>query len=121
MGFDKSKADLCLYFKNDPEDGLVVWVSWIDDCLVCGKPEGVAKAKQQMMDHFDCDEVGEMTEYIGCKVEKGDGWLRLTQPILLRSFEDEFELPDGEALKTPTKPGEVLVSVSEEGAMEAGE
>ena len=27
------------------------------------------KAKQQMMDRFDCDEVGVLTEYVGCKVD----------------------------------------------------
>jgi hypothetical protein len=35
MGFVRSKADQCLYFKWSRE-GLVLWVSWIDDCLVMG-------------------------------------------------------------------------------------
>jgi hypothetical protein len=35
MGFVRSKADPCMYYKWSRE-GLVLWVSWIDDCLVMG-------------------------------------------------------------------------------------
>ena len=48
MKYEQSKADPCLYFKWT-EDGLVIWLSWVDDCLICGKPEGVKNAKQDMM------------------------------------------------------------------------
>jgi hypothetical protein len=27
------------------------------------------KSKQEMMDHFDCDDVGDLKEYVGRKVE----------------------------------------------------
>jgi hypothetical protein len=52
--------------------GLVVWVSWIDDCLVIGNDEGVTHTKNQLMNRFDCDEVGHMDEYVGCKIDRGD-------------------------------------------------
>ncbi len=36
MGYNKrSKADPCLYF-GWTLTGLVLWSSWVDDCLVCG-------------------------------------------------------------------------------------
>ena len=62
MNFERSKADPCLYFAWT-EHGLVTWVSWVDNCLVCGSAEGVRIAKAQMMEQFDCDEVGNMDEY----------------------------------------------------------
>jgi hypothetical protein len=37
--------------------------------LVGGKGEGVKKAKAHMMELFDCDDVGELKEYVGCKVD----------------------------------------------------
>ena len=36
--------------------------------------------------------------------------MKLTQPVLLQSFEDEFELPEGKSLNTSAVPGEVLRS-----------
>ena len=35
--------------------------------------------------------------------------MRLTQPVLLQSFKDEFELPDEETPATPAVPGSVLI------------
>ena len=112
MTFERSQADPCLFFKWTAH-GLVLWVTWVDDCLVCGKKEGVLAAKKQLMERFDCDEVGELKEYIGCKVDRGDGVMKLTQPVLLQSFEDEFDLPDAKPPNTPAVPGQVLRSGTE--------
>ena len=90
--------------------GLVLWLSWVDDCLIAGKKEQVVEAKQQMMSNFDCDEIGELKEYVGCKVEHNheEGFIKLTQPVLLQSFEDEFDLPEGKLPKLPATPEQVL-------------
>jgi hypothetical protein len=36
MDYVRSKADPCLYFAWTV-NGLVIWISWVDDCLVCGR------------------------------------------------------------------------------------
>jgi hypothetical protein len=66
MNYVRSKADPCLYYAWTIT-GLVVWISWVDDCLVCGKEAGVKIAKRQMMDRFDCNDIGNMDEYVGCQ------------------------------------------------------
>jgi hypothetical protein len=53
-----NKADPCLHFVWTTL-GIIIWLSWVDDCLICGNKEGVEKAKKQMMDRLNCDEVGE--------------------------------------------------------------
>jgi hypothetical protein len=107
MTFERSKSDPCLFFKWTVH-GLVLWVTWVDDCLVCGKKEGVLAAKKQLMARFDCDEVGELMEYIGCRIDRGDGIMKITQLVLKQSFEDEFDLPTTKTPTTPATPGEVL-------------
>ena len=67
MNYQRSRADPCLYFRHTNQ-GLVMWISWVDDCLVVGPKEMVMQAKKDMMDRFDCDDVGELKEYVGCKV-----------------------------------------------------
>jgi hypothetical protein len=82
-----------------------------DDCLAVGKKEAVKKAKEQMMSRLDCDEVGELKEYVGCKVDIDveEQSVTLTQPVLLQSIVDQFELPEGVFLRTPAVAGDVLV------------
>jgi hypothetical protein len=45
---------------------------------------------------FPCDDEGVPTEYIGCKVEQNfeDPSMILTQPVMLQSFEDEFDMSE---------------------------
>jgi hypothetical protein len=120
MGFERSKADPCLYFAWTI-NGLVLWVSWIDDCLVLGNKAGMQTAKEQMMMRFDCDEVGNMDEYVGCKLERNwdEGWIKFTQPVLLQSFHDEFDLPDEKSPTTPAEPGQILMRCEEKDGMSA--
>jgi hypothetical protein len=93
MNYRRSKADPCLYF-DWMIDGLIVWISsWVDDCLVASKKPGVLIAKGQMTAGFNCEEIGEVDEYdVGCKVEQNyeENSIKLTQPLMLQSFIDEF-------------------------------
>ena len=109
MKYQRSKADPCLYFER-AEHGLVLCISWVDDILMAGKKEEVLDTKKRMMTHFDVDQVGELKEYIGCKIDhdREARTILITQPVLLQSYTDEFELPGGETPKTPAIPGQVL-------------
>jgi hypothetical protein len=86
---------------------------------VCGKQDGVEKAKNGLKERFDCDDLGDLTEYIGCKVDREDDLMRLTQPVLLQSFEDEFELPEAKPLTTPAEPGRMLCAGEEKDLIDA--
>ena len=110
MGYARNKADPCLYFKWTIH-GLVLWVSWVDDCLVCGTRKAVDIAKSQMKGNFSCDEIGELKEYVGCKINhnKEERAMKITQPVMIQSFEDEFDLPGGAAPNTPAVAGSILV------------
>jgi hypothetical protein len=61
------------------------------------------------MKDMECDEAGELKEYIGCKIDinKDELTLQVTQPVLLQSFVDEFKLPDFNPV-TPAVSGETL-------------
>ena len=69
MKCEKSKTDPCLYFKWT-ENGLLLWLSWIDDCLCVGHPVEVAKAREEILNKFECDDIGEVQEYLGCKIDR---------------------------------------------------
>ena len=106
MGYKRSKGDPCLYFKWT-NDILTLWMSWVDDCFVCGKDELVKAAKEAMKKEFDCEDLGVLTEYVGCKIEynREEGYLRMTQPVLIQSFKD---IEDKNTPRTPAPEGQVL-------------
>ena len=114
MGYKRSGADPCLYFKWTAA-GLVAWLSWIDDCMVWGHDEVVHQESKEFTSRFDCDEVGEVKEYVGCKIEhnKKENYIKFTQPVLLQSYLDEFEIGT-RTPNTPAEAGSVLVKSAPE-------
>jgi Reverse transcriptase (RNA-dependent DNA polymerase) len=102
-------------YKWHPDQGLIVIISWVDDLLIAGKAAAIAETKEALLTHFECDNVGVMTEYVGCKVEcNNNDSIKLTQPVLLQSFVDEFDLSKVGSAVTPAPQGEKL-RVAEQG------
>jgi hypothetical protein len=67
-GIRLEQADPCIYFKWTHHD-VLVWVSWIYYFLVIRNAEGMNHTNNQLMEIFDCDEVGNMDGYGGCKID----------------------------------------------------
>ncbi len=114
MGFTRNKAELCVYYKWTELYGLLVWTSFIDDMILFGTHRGVMKYKQMFLEQVDCDDVGPLNEYLGCKVEINHQrkMAKITQPVLLRSLEEQYSLEHykaGEFPETPAAPNETLV------------
>jgi len=107
MLYKQSPADPCLHYCWTMS-GLIVWLTWIDDCLIAGNSKGVKAAKEQMKQRFECDDVGFLTEYVGCKVQRNMDSIKFTQPVLLQSFVDEFGCKKGTQY-TPADPRQVLI------------
>jgi hypothetical protein len=108
IGLKPSSADPCLYYKW--EGGrLVIMISWINDNMIVGPSDLVFKLKSNLMDQFKCDDCGELTEYIGNKIEcLGEDAIQLVQTVLTQSYEDEFNLGN-KCYNTPAQPGIVLM------------
>jgi len=47
---------------------------WVDDCLLAGPKEKVVKAKNKLIQFFDCKDIGELKEYVGCLIEERAGY-----------------------------------------------
>jgi Reverse transcriptase (RNA-dependent DNA polymerase) len=111
MKLQRCNADPCVYFKWT-DNGLNLWTSWVDDLLSCAvSSDDLIQSKEILMKHFELDGVGELAEYIGCKVEyeRNEGKRVVTQPVLIQSFIDEFELGNEKYPVTPAVPNSILV------------
>jgi hypothetical protein len=86
MGFTHCKADPCLFYKWTSL-GIVIWVVIVEDCLGTGLPKELMALKQELRRIFDCDDQGEMREYIGCNVKYN---------LMHRLYEDSETCVDSE-------------------------
>ena len=110
----RNATDPCVYFEWTTE-GFIIWLSWIDACMVCGPKEQMLIEKKEFTRRFDCDDIGPLEEYVGCKVDRDidNTSIKTTQPVLLQSYPDEYAI--GESKYTnPADPSTVLVKADKE-------
>ncbi len=108
IGFKQSSADPCLYYKWE-RGRLVILISWINDNMIVGPSDLVLKLKSNLMEQFECDNRGALTEYIGNKIEHvGEDAIQLVQTVLTQIYQDEFEQKN-RCYNTPAQPGMVLM------------
>eukprot|EP00957_Ditylum_brightwellii_P156265 11893730-Ditylum_brightwellii.AAC.1 len=102
MGYKRSGTDPHMHYKWTIA-GLIIWLSWIDDCMVWRPKEIMKEDFDKSNKYSDCDDVGEVKEYVGCKIQKEDGGksFKFTQPVLMKSFADEFDLPGKRSIIQP--------------------
>ena len=68
MTYEQSQADPCLYFAWS-DNVVVILVAWVDDVMILGPPNMVEQAQQDLDKAFTCKCKGELTEYVGSKLD----------------------------------------------------
>jgi len=112
LGSKRDPAEPCLPYKY-VKGNLITFMIWVDDCMVCGPKGLVLGTIKQSTSLWDCKGLGELEEYVGCKVERTSEMIRLTQPVEVQRFQGEFGCkgdngPSHRAPTTPAEPGSVL-------------
>jgi hypothetical protein len=56
-----------------------------------------------MNSYFDCDNIGDLKEYVGCKIDKQErgNCLLINKPVIVRSFIDEFGIEEDIKIEMP--------------------
>ena len=69
------------------------------------------------MSRFDCEDCGELDEYVGCKITCiGDNAPKFTQPVILQNYTDEFDLLNRK-FTTLATDGDCLTRCNEKDAL----
>eukprot|EP00957_Ditylum_brightwellii_P127852 9750053-Ditylum_brightwellii.AAC.1 len=87
----------------------VVKIKTYDLCMYYKWNLAVPAESKAFTNRFECDNVGEVNEYVGCKIKRDekDNSFTFNQPVLIQSFNDEFELSNKHP-KTPAMAGTTL-------------
>ena len=64
----RSKADPGMYYFWNIYD-ILIWLLWIYGCLYLGHPKSVENSRDKMKSLSYCDDVGNMEEYVGYKID----------------------------------------------------
>ena len=94
LSYRRSNADPYIFHRWSEKDGLFVWLSWVDDCMCTGKKESVEEVKEEFKEEFEVDDNGPLDEYVGCRIDYNPqkNCMKLTQPVLIQSLENEFQI-----------------------------
>ena len=63
---------------------------------------------------FDCDDAGDMKEYVGCNIYYENWSFKFTKKVMVKIFKDEFDMPIHGTI-TPGEPVTTLVKAEENG------
>jgi hypothetical protein len=80
MNMAKNVVDPCLFYQWIDGQLIIVILLWVDDFAIFGPDELVPGIKNHLLSLFNCKDVGEIKEYVGCRIERDqeNGWIRLT-------------------------------------------
>ena len=113
LKWKRHDVDPCLFVKWEKINGLnklIVFLLWVDDCLICGPQQFVKKKANEFSRLFDVTNEkpdGNLTEYVGNKIKQNDKRIRLIQPTKIQHFIDKFGYGKKEE-NAPAAPGSVL-------------
>lgn len=101
-GFERSKADPCLYSKKEDGDWVFVLI-YVDDIQVIGKTKRtIDKVKTMLASKFDVQDLGEIKQYLGINVTRDkNGIFHLDQSNYIKKIVNDFGLASAKASNVP--------------------
>ena len=107
-GFEQSKIDPCIFFKQG-----VILIIWVDDCLIFGRNKDlVDEVIKKLHDKFSLTEEGDVSAYLGVQVniDPVSDNISLTQPYLIQRIIDEMgdAITEANVKGTPSVYKEIL-------------
>ena len=81
--------------------------------MYCGKKKDVVQCKDKLMNKLDREDMGKLEECLGCKIERKDTRIKLTQPVLVHILKDEFVIPPRTQCTIPEPANKELVTEGE--------
>jgi hypothetical protein len=107
LGWEQSKADDCVYYKNG-----VIFCVYVDDGILFSLyQERIDDCIKELQSRFNISIEGDVSDYVGVNIEKKeDGTIHMTQPQLIKSIIKEMNFLD--STKPSSTPAYSSVTLS---------
>lgn len=102
IGMQQSKTDPCVYFNEERNTFIAVWV---DDLLIFTSQQDVKDMlKKKLMKHFEMKDLGKASQCLGFNITKQVDTVMLDQKKYINEILDRFGMSECKAVKTPIEP-----------------
>ena len=115
LGFEQFENDSCL-LKRKNEKGRVFLIVYVDDCFVVGDKVAVKEALDEIEKYFSITRSENIEDFIGCRIEKEENKILLSQPDLIKKMMKKFnnKIKNLKDYETPATAGTHLIRCKEE-------
>ena len=106
QGFNHAYSDAGIFVYKDNKGRYVIALVYVDDGLFMGTDQSlVDRKKQACLKHWECRDTGDVTEFLGMKVTREAGKIKLDQKKYLRKILDRFNMTNTKIASTPLPLG----------------
>ena len=114
MGFAQSPNDPCIYYKNMEGEMLFLRV-YVDDIIIAGKREtNLNEIKRALSGKFEIKDVGELSYFLGVKVEQRKNSVWIGQPAYMQNLLERFGMQESNPVATPVNVSTKLTKATDE-------
>ena len=112
QGFQQCEKDACIFRKITAESKVIVPVH-VDDLIPMGYPPRAIESWEDALEkEFSIKRLGNADWYSGVRIERGDGWLQLSQEGYWTKMLDQHNMADAYIKRMPLPAGTDLVAIS---------
>jgi hypothetical protein len=103
LGFVVSKLEGGFFILRQAEHERfrLLMVIYVHDLLLIGEPAFVSQIKEEMKRRFDMHDLGAVDFYLGMKIERGSGFIDLSQSVFINTILHRFGMQDAKPVGTP--------------------
>eukprot|EP00253_Pinus_taeda_P028162 PITA_28162 len=117
QGFSKGSADSNLYIKVE-NDKLLILVVYVDDIIFGSNEEDMSQSFALVMEkEFEMSLLGELTYFLGLKIQQKQGGIFLSQTKYLKQILKKYGMEDAKPVCTPMVRGCSLSTNDESAAV----
>ncbi|KAF6212808.1 hypothetical protein GE061_010517 [Apolygus lucorum] len=104
-GLQRSKYDMCLYYRYRDRQKLFVLV-WVDDLIIASTCEKwIVDLKQVMSANFDMKDIGNLVMFLGLRLHFLPDGLLINQEAYVNQLIKRFRMEEAHPTDTPMVPG----------------
>jgi hypothetical protein len=115
QGFTQSKADECLFIKQDA-DGLLIVVIYVDDIIIASNNKiAKTKLKEELCKRFKMKDLGELEWFLGLRItrDRQRKTITLDQQVYIEKVISHFKFDEAKTARTPAEVGQKLMKATD--------
>jgi len=108
MGFYRASSNAGVFIYKHPNGRLVIALVYVDDGLFLGADKALVDSKKcACLEHWECHDTGDVTDFLGMKVNKTASCITIDQKVYLKMVLERFDMHNAKIAPTPIPSGYV--------------